>query len=113
MLTGEALPQPTIHPPPAHLSRVTAHGDPKGSSQPEIGQFQLPILREMGGTVSGPAPWLAPWPSFQPGFLIVQPLAPNSLISHLLPKRYPVYEQILRLQVPVQHVSAVTKPQAF
>lgn len=49
----------------------------------------------------------------QPGFLIVQPLAPVSPISHLLPKRYPVYEQILRLQVPVQHVSAMTKPQAF
>lgn len=49
----------------------------------------------------------------QPGFLIVQPLAPVSPISHLLPKRYPVYEQILRLQVPVQHVSAMTKSQAF
>lgn len=34
--------------------------------------------------------------------------------SHPLPGGgYPVYEQVLGLQVPVQHVAAVTEPQAF
>ena len=70
MLVGDPLPHsqhPTLTP-AAHLSWVTANGDPKGASQTEISQFQLPI---------------------------------------------PVDEQVLRLQVPVQHVSAVTEAQAF
>lgn len=36
------------------------------------------------------------------------------LISRaLFPEQYPVNEQILGLQVPVQHVTAVTESQAF
>lgn len=31
----------------------------------------------------------------------------------LLPESHPVYEEVLRLQVPVQHVATVTESQAF
>lgn len=31
----------------------------------------------------------------------------------LLPESHPVYEEVLRLQVPVQHIATVTESQAF
>lgn len=111
MLTGDALshsPYPTPPPyPAAHLSRVTANRDPKGSRQSKISQFQLPILREMGGIEEGL------FNCVKVSSLIAQPLAPASPISHPLPERYPVYEQVLGLQVSVQHIATVTKSQAF
>lgn len=62
---------------------------------------------EMGGTGEGRLN------SVKAGSPIAQYLAPASPASPLLPERYPVYEQILGLQVPVQHVATVTKSQAF
>lgn len=115
MLTGPPSLTSAPHP-TAHLSGVTANRDPKGSSQAKVSQFQLPILQGDGkehgeGLFNSLRPASPLSASSPPCPLPVAPASQPPTLSR--GGGYPVYEQVLGLQVPVQHVAAVTEPQAF
>lgn len=105
-MLGDSLPSASCTPSQAHLSRVAADGDTKGSGQAKISQFQLPILRgdNTKGTRRRPFNWVRIGSvSFSPSRFLSAPHPwLQRLHSHsLFPEQYPVYEQVLGLQVPM------------